>query len=139
MIIQLQEAINTEVNSPKPLYALLKQFLNTLDSVDADKEHFIAIHLNARNKIQIMEVVSVGTLNASLVHPREVFTRAIAIRSAQLILAHNHPSGNFDPSDADIAITKRLVEAGTLLGIEVIDHMVFTKDGYCSFKEKGMI
>jgi DNA repair protein RadC len=83
--------------------------------------------------------VSVGTLNANLVHPREVFKEAIQSLAAQIILAHNHPSGDPEPSEDDLEITKRLVEAGTILGIEVVDHIIITKTGFMSFKDKKLI
>lgn len=99
------------------------------------KEHFVVLYLNARNQIIHKETISIGSLNASLVHPREVFEPAIRVCAAQIILAHNHPSGDSDPSDADIVITKRIVEAGRLLGIDVIDHIIVTKSSFNSLKE----
>lgn len=98
------------------------------------KEHFIALYLNARNQVIQTETISVGTLNASIVHPREVFEPAIRVSAAQVILAHNHPSGNTDPSDADILITKRLVEVGNMLGIDILDHVIIAESGYTSLK-----
>lgn len=90
----------------------------------AKKEHFVALYLNARNQLIYKEVISIGTLNASLVHPREVFKPAIDNLAAGIIVAHNHPSGDIEPSEADLALTRRLVDAGVLLGIEVRDHLV---------------
>jgi len=84
-------------------------------------------------------VVTVGLLNANQVHPREVFSDAIAERAASIILVHNHPSGNTDPSHEDIAVTKRLVEAGEILGIKIPDHIIVSKDGYTSMKEMGLL
>jgi len=106
---------------------------------DKAKEHFKLILLNPRNKIVGISTISIGTLNASLVHPREVFKDAIKHSAASIILAHNHPSGDPDPSEDDLTITKRLVEAGKILGIEVLDHIVIAKNGFFSFKEKGLI
>ena len=80
-----------------------------------------------------------GTVNASLVHPREVFEPAVRYLTAQIIIAHNHPSGDTEPSEDDLEITKRLVEAGKILGIEVIDHIIVTKNDFFSFKEKKLI
>ena len=88
------------------------------------REHFVAFYLTSRNVVSRCEIVSVGTLNASLVHPREVFAPALEVRAASLILAHNHPSGDATPSEEDHAITRRLRECGTLLGIELLDHVV---------------
>jgi DNA repair protein RadC len=122
---------------------------------DMKKEHFMLMILNTRNKIIRIENISVGTLNASLVHPREVFNKAIAHTASAVIVAHNHPSGDTEPSEEDVRITRRLIEAGKILGIEVLDHIIIgkhsaqstitrhknkpEKENYCSFKEKGLI
>jgi DNA repair protein RadC len=103
------------------------------------KEHFVALYLNARNQLIHKETVSVGTLNASLIHPREVFKSAIDQLAASVILAHNHPSGSAEPSEDDLEVTKRLKEAGKILGVEVLDHVIVTKNSYCSLKEKQLI
>ncbi len=100
------------------------------------KEHFVVFYLDTRNQEIQREIISVGTLNANLVHPREVFEPAIKHTAAQIIVAHNHPSGNPEPSDDDLAITKRLVEAGKILGIEVLDHVIVTKKECCSIKNR---
>lgn len=109
------------------------------DIRDNKKEHFIIFYLDTRNQEIKREIISIGSLNASLVHPREVFEPAVKHLAAQVILAHNHPSGNPEPSEDDLEINKRLVESGKILGIEVIDHIIVTKNGYLSFKEKGLI
>lgn len=106
---------------------------------DKAKEHFKLILLNTRNKIIGISTVSIGTLNTSLVHPREIFKEAIIHNAASVVLAHNHPSGDTEPSENDLTITKRLAEAGKILGIEVLDHIIVTKAGFFSFKEKGLI
>ena len=80
-----------------------------------------------------------GTLNANLVHPREAFVEAIKSKAASVIFVHNHPSGDLEPSEDDLEITKRLVESGKILGIEVVDHIIITKTGFISFKEKNLI
>ena len=106
---------------------------------DKAKEHFKLILLNPRNKIIGISTISIGTLNASLEHPREVFKDAISHSAASVVLAHNHPSGDPEPSEDDIKITNRLVESGKILGIEVIDHIIIGKNNFCSYKEKGLI
>ncbi len=106
---------------------------------DKAKEHFLLLILNTRNKVTSIENVSIGTLNASLVHPREVFREAIRQSASSVILAHNHPSGDEAPSEEDLKITKRLAEAGKILGIEVLDHIIIGKDAAYSFKEKGLM
>ena len=103
------------------------------------KEHFVIFYLDSRNQEIKREIISVGSLNASLVHPREVFEPAVSSHAAQVIMAHNHPSGNPEPSRDDLEINRRLVEAGKILGIEVIDHIIVTATGYLSFKEKALI
>jgi len=109
------------------------------DIRDHKKEHFVIFFLDSRNQEIKREVISVGSLNANLVHPREVFEPAVKNLAAQVILAHNHPSGDTEPSENDLELNKRLVEAGKILGIEVIDHMIIAKNGYLSFKEKGIL
>lgn len=106
---------------------------------DKAKEHFQLILLNTRNQIMGISTISIGTLSSNPVHPREVFKEAISHSAASVILAHNHPSGNPEPSEDDLTITKRLVESGKILGIEVLDHIIITKNGFLSFKEKGLI
>jgi len=103
------------------------------------QEHFVVFYLDSRNGEIASLVVSIGTLNASIIHPREVFEPAIAHSAAQIIIAHNHPSGDPEPSEDDIMITKRLSEAGKIIGIEIVDHVVVSHNGWVSFKEKGLI
>lgn len=121
-----------ELADPEKVYRLIKSKLK-----DYHKEHFYIIPVDSRNW-SITEV-SVGSLNACVVHPREVFSDAIKNKAASVIFIHNHPSGNPEPSEDDLVITKRLVEAGKILGIEIIDHVIVTKDGFLSFKDKGLI
>ena len=102
---------------------------------DKKKEHFYALYLDTKNQIIEEKLVSKGILNASLIHPREVFNPAIRANSNSVILVHNHPSGNYAPSKEDKEVTKLLDNAGNLLGINVLDHIIIGKDGYYSFKE----
>ena len=103
------------------------------------KEHFKILLLNTKNEMISAETVSVGSLNSSLVHPREVFVNAIRKSAACIILIHNHPSGNPRPSEDDIHITKRLIEAGKIIGIDVLDHIIIGDGSYCSLKELTII
>ncbi|MBI4375574.1 MAG: DNA repair protein RadC [Elusimicrobia bacterium] len=103
------------------------------------KEHFLAFYLNARGQLIQKETVSIGTLSASLVHPREVFAPAIGCGAASVIAAHNHPSGDCSPSNEDRDATRRLVRGGELLGIPLLDHLVVSGSGFFSFKENGLI
>lgn len=103
------------------------------------QEHFIAITLTGASKVIEKRTVFKGTINHSIVHPREVFADALTDRAAGIIFVHNHPEGDAEPSDADIKITKRLVESGKLLGIQVIDHIIVTKDNHFSFQHEGLL
>jgi len=103
------------------------------------KEHFMCLFLNTKNHIIAQETLSVGTLNASLVHPREVFRAAIKCSSASIICVHNHPSGDPTPSPEDVTLTKRLQEAGELVGIELLDHLIIGDNRYISLKEQGLM
>jgi DNA repair protein RadC len=111
----------------------------TQDIRTSNREHFVGFYLNSRSAVLRREVISIGSLNASIVHPREVFVPAIAVSAASLILAHNHPSGDPTPSEEDLAITRRIQEAGRLLGIELLDHVVVARDAYASFKERRLL
>jgi len=95
--------------------------------------------LDTRNQETKRETISIGTLNANLVHPREVFEHAILHAAAHVIVAHNHPSGNPEPSEEDKKVTSRLVEAGKILGIALLDHIIVARSGYYSFKAHGLI
>ena len=110
-----------------------------IDIRDSKKEHFIAFYLNVQNCLIERQIISVGTLNSSLVLPREVFEPAVRLSAASIIIAHNHPSGSRDASDEDLVITKKLVEAGKILGIEIVDHVIVVKNSYMSFKGGGLL
>jgi DNA repair protein RadC len=127
------------VTGPEDVATLLQDLLAKEDALDQDKEHFYAVHLDTRNRVTTVEVVAIGTLNANLVHPRETFRRAVVEGAASLIVAHNHPSGETQPSAEDLNTSRRLVEAGRLLDIAVLDHLIFTPDSYTSLKEAGLL
>ena len=110
------------INSARDAIKALKKFYRS------DREIFVAFYLNARNQIIAHHKVSVGTINAALVHPREVYKIAIIKNACAIIVAHNHPSGGAEPSEADLELTKRLKQAGTLLGIELADSLIVTPD-----------
>ena len=97
------------------------------------REHLMAIYLNARNELLFRKHIFAGTLNANLVHPREIFNEALKQNAASVILVHNHPSGDPEPSKADLEITKRIIEAGKIMGIDVLDHIIITKNKVFSF------
>lgn len=102
-------------------------------------EQFGVVLLDTKHRVMRTTVVTVGTLDASIVHPREIFREAAAAGAAAIVVFHNHPSGDPEPSDEDLALTRRLMAAGVLMGIEVIDHIVLANVGYCSMKEEGYI
>ena len=102
------------------------------------KEHFLSLHLDGKNRILCVDPVSVGSLNQSIVHPRETFKNSLLSSAAALILIHNHPSGDPTPSAEDLTITKRLKEAGDILGIRILDHIIIG-DTYYSFVEHGLL
>lgn len=129
----LQEKQQLQAISPQGVFESLK------DIRLLKKEHFIAIYLDTRNQEIHREIISIGTLNSSLVHPREVFEPAIRQLAAGIMLVHNHPSGDIKPSHEDLLITKKLVDSGKLLDIHVLDHLIITKNSYSSLKEQGMV
>lgn len=104
----------------------------------ADREHFVALFVSARKQIVGINTVSVGTLSASLVHPRELFKPAILIGAAAMLVGHNHPSGDEQPSPEDRETTRRLVQAGQILGIPLLDHIIIG-EGFFSFRESGLL
>lgn len=120
--------------SPKEVADLMMEEMRYLD-----REHFKILLLNTKNSVICVETISIGSLNASIVHPREVFKSAIKKSAAPVILLHNHPSGNPEPSAQDIDVTHRLVEAGKILGIQVLDHIVFGDGIYVSMKEESLL
>lgn len=103
------------------------------------QEHFLCLSLNGANEVLASRVVTVGLLNSNQVHPREVFADPITDRAASILCAHNHPSGTLEASPEDLAITRRLVSAGEVLGIRVLDHLIVTADGFLSMKQKGLL
>jgi len=117
-----------------------KDVLPFLSHIAAKRqEHFLCISLNGANEVIGNRVITIGLLNSSQVHPREVFADAISDRAAAVILAHNHPSGQLQPSDDDLAVTRQLTEAGKILGITVLDHLIITPRGYFSFSEENLL
>jgi len=126
---------NQQIRSSADASILLHTYL-----ADVDREHFVIILINQKNRVLGVNTVSIGRLTASIVHPREVYKSAILSNAASIICGHNHPSTDCQPSREDRAITTRLVEAGKLLGISVLDHVIIKKDGrYFSFADEGLL
>ena len=122
-----------QICSPGDIYREVRHYCSR------NQEHFIVLTLNGAHELIGQNVATVGLVNKTLVHPREVFSDAIARRAVAIAVAHNHPSGTLEPSDDDINVTRRIIAAGDLLGIKVLDHIVFTQAGYFSFLEHGMM
>ena len=131
---ELTDMPKKKITSPKDFYDL---FLPVFK--EEPVEIFIVAWLSTANRIIGFEKVSVGNLNSSIVDPRSVFRSAIVANSASIIVAHNHPSGNPEPSEEDISITKKLVESGKVLGVHVFDHLIFAEETYTSFVERRLI
>ena len=128
-----ERATSAEIKTSKDLYEAVK------DLADADREMFVVILLNARQAIIGREVVSIGTLNQSLVHPREVFKSAIVKSAGSIVIVHNHPGGTTTPSCEDDAVTRRLVSAGKIIGIPILDHIIVGDNGYYSYRDHGVL
>jgi DNA repair protein RadC len=125
--------------SPKIRYTSPTQIFDTFGFLqDETKEYFICLHLDGKNRILAVDICSIGSLNQSIVHPREVFKTALLSSAAAIILLHNHPSGDPTPSSEDLEVTRRLREAGELIGVKVLDHLVIGTS-YYSFVERGII
>ena len=132
-IFRPEDSPSVIVRRPEDAAALTKEL-----SI-ARKEHFCSLYLDTRNRVIKKETISIGTLNASLVHPREVFQPAVECSAASVILVHNHPSGEAEPSREDLLLTKRLVSAGEIMGIDVLDHVIVAKHCFVSLKERKLM
>ena len=137
MLSMVQEKVREtnidRITSAENVFSVLHEY------AQKEKEHFILITIDGASNIINKRVIHIGSLNQSLVHPREVFRPAILDNSAGIIIAHNHPSGTLKASRADIQITQRLKEVSKLVGIELLDHVIISKNGYYSFSDDGML
>jgi DNA repair protein RadC len=115
-----------QVNGAEEVAKVFQDILALEDKIEQEKEHYYVMHLNIRSQVMMVELVTVGTLTSSLVHPRETFRRAVIAGSSSIIIAHNHPSGDVEPSDADMKVTRAMFDAGNVLGITMLDHIIFT-------------
>lgn len=120
-----------KVKEPKDIYTLIKRFLD-----DADREKLYVICFDTKNQPTNISLISIGSLNSSIVHPREVFKVAILSNAASIALAHNHPSGDISPSREDILITERIKRAGEMIGINLLDHIIIGDEKFLSLKDK---
>ena len=130
---------NVSVHNPEAVAEVFKEVLKNEDEVDQQKEHFWVMGLTTKNRVLYLELVSLGSLTESIVHPREVFKSAIIKSAANLIFCHNHPSGDPEPSENDIIVTQRLKKGGDLLSIKVMDHIIIGNDSIFSFNSVGKL
>lgn len=140
-MFELSRRLEVFVAEPKPGYnnpAAVYQRLYP-KTRGLKKERFVCLYLDTKNYLIREDVISIGSLNSSIVHPREVFKTAVEVSAASIILAHNHPSGDPTPSREDVIITEKLVECGKMMGIEILDHVIVGDGRYTSFKDEGLI
>jgi DNA repair protein RadC len=121
-----------KVVNPEEVYKVVKRY------AEADREQFILLTLNGEHNIISVSIVSIGTVNKTIVHPREIYCRAISERASAIIVCHNHPSGSLEPSGEDKQVTVQIFDAGKIIGIPLIDHIVFTKTGFTSLRQYGV-
>lgn len=130
----LNYAWGRKIGSPEDAAMLFKAYLG-----EQDREHFVMAMLDTKHTVRALHTVSIGSLDASIAHPREVYKPAVLANSASIIVCHNHPSGDPDPSQEDLSVTERLVAAGKVLGIAMLDHVILGERRYVSLRERGLI
>jgi DNA repair protein RadC len=137
---ELYRRSHNKMNADVPVISSMNDIVaQSVELRGKKKEHLLAFFLNARHQMIAKEIISIGTLTASLAHPREIFAPAIGKAAAGVILVHNHPSGDPSPSDEDIRLTKRIAQAGHIMGIDLLDHMIVAENGCYSFKQAGAL
>ncbi len=139
MVVKPKKGQKIFCNGSKQIYKIIWGLIKVMQPFDKDKEHFFVIGVNRAYLMRYIDHVSTGTIHGTIAEPREVFRNAIHLGASCIILAHNHPSGSLIPSRPDIKVTKELVEAGKILKIEVIDHVIVSSEGYYSFSDEGEI
>lgn len=129
------------ITAPEHVFEIISAILKAEQPIDQEKEHFWAIGLNTRNVVKFVDLVSLGSLDSSICHPRETFRLAVSKGVSSIIIAHNHPSGDPDPSVDDVEMTRRMVEAGKILGITVLDHIIVGNgtNEYQTMKGRGLV
>ena len=135
-MVYLQDS-KIKIESADQVAKVFQDLLLLEDKIDQAKEHFYVMHLDIRSRVNLVELVSLGNLSSSIVHPRETFRRAVILGSYSIIVGHNHPSGEPDPSEEDTKVTKLLFEAGQVLGIQLLDHIVFSETRFFSFRSNS--
>jgi DNA repair protein RadC len=139
MDIQLTEAEKIKVLNSNDMYGIMQKILLREQKIDQNREHFWVIGLENNNRILFIELISLGTVNATLVEPMEVYSLALQKRAVKIMLCHNHPSGELKPSEADKDVTDRLLQVGIIIKLPVIDHLIISTTSYISFDTIGLL
>lgn len=139
MNVKLTNEQKIKVTNPDDIFLIMQQILMRENKIGRDKEHFWIVGLSAKNRILFIELISLGTVSRSLVHPMEVFSFALQKRAVHLILVHNHPSGELEPSIEDKDITDRLLQNSLFLEVPIIDHLIISENEYFSFTDSGLL
>ncbi|WP_445711426.1 JAB domain-containing protein [Flavobacterium sp.] len=139
MDITLTDEQRIKILNSDDIYGIMQQILLRENKIDQDKEHFWVVGLANNNRVLFIELVSLGTVNQTLVEPMEVYSLALQKRAVKIILCHNHPSGELKPSEADKDVTDRLIQVGIIVDVLVIDHLIISTKSYLSFKDIGLL
>ena len=139
MNIKLTEAERIKILNSDDLYGIMQKILLREQKIDQNREHFWVIGLENNNRILFIELISLGTVNKTLVEPMEVFSFALQKRAVKIVLCHNHPSGELKPSEPDKDVTNRLIQVGIIVDLKVIDHLIISDKSYLSFKDIGLL
>lgn len=139
MNVRLSQEQKIKVLNSEDLYKVMQQVLLRENKIDRNKEHFWVVCLASNNQILLIELISLGTVNQTLVEPMEVFSFALQKRAVQIIMVHNHPSGELKPTKGDIEVTDKMLAIGKFVNVPVIDHLIITEEKYYSFVDSGML
>ncbi|UII31025.1 DNA repair protein [Fulvivirga ulvae] len=139
MNVRLSQEQKIKVLNSEDLYKVMQQVLLRENKIDRNKEHFWVVCLASNNQILLIELISLGTVNQTLVEPMEVFSFALQKRAVQIIMVHNHPSGELKPTQSDIEVTDKMLAIGKFVNVPVIDHLIITEEKYYSFVDSGML
>lgn len=139
MNVKLTAKQKIKVTGSASIYSIMQQILKRENKIDRDKEHFWIVCLSANNSILMIELISLGSVKATIVEPMDVFSFALQKRAVSIILVHNHPSGEMKPSRADINLTEKMLAIGSFVDVPVIDHLIISEKAYMSFADDGLI
>jgi DNA repair protein RadC len=139
MNIKLKNLDNTPVNSPLEIYAIMQRILMRESKIERNREHLWVISLDTMNQILNIELVSLGTVNKTIVEPMEVLSVPLQKKAVKIVMVHNHPSGHVEPSDKDLDVTDRILQAARIMRIQLIDHLIITEKTFYSFADSGLL